>query len=189
MTDEHDRAVAPRAEGLRGSDLMKAKCDNCPHAREDHPDGAACRADDCDEFVWRAAPRAAEGTEWLIDDLQAKVTRMGEINDELFRRLQEYTEGAAPRKAGAQAAEWHRYLHQEAILVEDEGEECGPWHHRVFLEGAAPRAEGLDVDLLAEAIEGMPLDPMVTLAVRIAHRYNEAVRARLSERRDKEGTE
>jgi hypothetical protein len=34
----------------------------------------------------------------------------------------------------------------------------------------------IDVELLASVIEGMPLDPMVTLAVRIAGRYNEAAR-------------
>jgi hypothetical protein len=45
------------------------------------------------------------------------------------------------------AADWHRYLHQEGILVEDEGEECGPWHHRVFLGAASPErvAPPLDV--------------------------------------------
>jgi hypothetical protein len=43
-------------------------------------------------------------------------------------------------------------------------------------------AEALDPDLLAEVIEGMPLDPMVTLAVRIAQRYNERLRSPESDR-------
>lgn len=39
----------------------------------------------------------------------------------------------AAANGGNAAADWHRYLHAEGILVPDEGEECGPWHHRVFL--------------------------------------------------------
>ena len=41
--------------------------------------------------------------------------------------------------------DWHRYLHQEGILVEDEGEECGPWHRRVF-EDEAEAAHPIDVE-------------------------------------------
>ena len=64
---------------------------------------------------------------------------------------------------GRDAAEWHRYLHQEGILVPDEGEDCGPWHHRVFLHFATPAepeaAAELDVERLvaAERTVGMPL--------------------------------
>jgi hypothetical protein len=52
----------------------------------------------------------------------------------------------AASTAGAQAAEWHRYLHAESILLADDtaGVEaaCGPWHHRVFLGG--PTAASTD---------------------------------------------
>ena len=60
-----------------------------------------------------------------------------------------------PGQWGRDAAEWHRYLHQEGMLVEDEGEDCGPWHHRVFLGKSAPASQerpSIDVERLATAI-------------------------------------
>ena len=64
------------------------------------------------------------------------------VNGAAHYRETEAAQGAAPRQWGREAAEWHRYLHAEGMLVEDEGEDCGPWHHRVFIGRAAPRAEG-----------------------------------------------
>lgn len=46
-------------------------------------------------------------------------------------------QASAPSPLPAPAA-WHRYLHREGILVEDDtGRDCGPWHHRVFLQEPA----------------------------------------------------
>jgi len=50
-------------------------------------------------------------------------------------RIREPTATEWAEAAGRAAAEWHRYLHREGILVPDEGQECGPWHHRVFEPG------------------------------------------------------
>ena len=74
-----------------------------------------------------------------------------------------------PGQWGRDAAEWHRYLHQEGMLVEDEGEDCGPWHHRVFLGESAPASQerpSIDVERLAALLrdhchdsidEGLPI--------------------------------
>ena len=69
------------------------------------------------------------------------------------RRFLEMYEYNKAKEKGRSAAEWHRYLHQEGILVEDEpGQECGPWHHRVFLDeedkNEAEAAQPLDVERL-----------------------------------------
>jgi hypothetical protein len=68
----------------------------------------------------------------------------------------------------APCADWHRYLHDEGILVPDEGEECGPWHHRVFLGASAtpPTTEGLDVEraraeIQANRKQGVKWEPPV----------------------------
>ena len=73
-------------------------------------------------------------------------------------------EAALPEPSpGAAAADWHAYLHREGMLVEDEGKECGPWHHRVFVGAALPEERSsetplrgepsLDVDALTDIIE------------------------------------
>ena len=80
-----------------------------------------------------------------------------------------------PGQWGREAAEWHRYLHAERILLPDDGinvDECGPWHHRVFLGKSAPASQerpSIDVERLAEAILRHDADDSWTMGEQLAH--------------------
>ena len=123
-----------------------------------------------EEHVTEGTETATGGREavarWMIEHGYA--TGHGDTLDDLLTELASQ-ERHQPGQWGSDAAEWHRYLHQGGMLVEDEGEDCGPWHHRVFLGESAPASQerpSIDVERLAALLrdhchdsidEGLPI--------------------------------